>query len=102
MKHLVKAALTASIIGLATVTAHAEFEDADSDKDGKLTMEEYDKDAMKRSQRVFASYDANQDGTIDENEFRAGNFKRYDEDRDGSINKAEYDREGEDNDRFED
>lgn len=62
--------------------------DFDSDGDGMLSMEEYG--VENNALRSFGGYDTNADGTIDENEYRAGTFMRYDRDRDGMLNEEEY------------
>ena len=82
---------------LGTGAAHADLLSLDGDGDGMISLNEYGT----YEDRTFAGYDANSDGMIDADEYRAGNFRRYDRDRDGMFNEEERARYEEDEGLFD-
>ena len=89
--------LALGIFALGASSASADLLSLDGDGDGMISLNEYGA----YDDRTFATYDANNDGTIDRDEYRAGNFRRYDMDRDGMFNEAERMRYEEDEGLFD-
>ncbi len=89
-KHI---AIIAAAFLAATPAVAQMMGDYDTDGDSMLNdMEFGEADGGQR----FLSYDTDQSGDVSEEEFRAGEFGRYDRDRDGMVNADEYTRYDED------
>ena len=67
--------------------------DFDTDADSMLNETEF---GEAEGNRRFMDYDADQSGDVSEEEFRAGEMRRYDANRDMSIDEDEYARFDED------
>jgi len=102
-RHLAWVSAAALIAGTGIATADSKGEHGsfmtffDTNKDGKVTLEEFNAAATKRFQRM----DKDNDGKITQDEFRAyvqerraehqkKRFEKMDADKDGKISKAEY------------
>ncbi len=66
------------------------FQEIDKNKDGKLSMEEFDREAL----RVFNEHDKNHDGALDQSEFSQikganSKFEDLDTNKDGKVDMKE-------------
>ena len=91
------APLAFGIFAFAAAPASADLLSLDGDGDGLISLNEYGT----YEDRTYDTYDANRDGVIDRDEYRAGNFRRYDRDRDGMFNEEERARYEEDEGLFD-
>lgn len=89
--------VAAAAFALGAGTAQADLLSMDGDGDGLISLNEYGG----YEDRTFGAYDANSDGTIDADEYRAGQFRRYDRDRDGMFSEEERVRYEEDEGLFD-
>ena len=87
----------AAAVGAAAAQAPAQRHSRDADNDGRISQAEFVNSRIAR----LTVLDANRDGTVTAEEFRAGRqaqraerqsarFERLDADRDGSISRAEF------------
>ncbi|WP_411827866.1 hypothetical protein [Luteolibacter sp. AS25] len=84
-----KLLITLSILSLSSL-AHAKRSDVfplvDKDKDGIVTLKEYDAYSAQR----FAVKDSNKSGDLDMDEFGKFAFESWDTDKDGIISQKEW------------
>ena len=69
MKTLLVAGLLVFTAGAASAATEADFDAADSNHDGRLTMQEMQMAYPDTTPDVFKDYDMNRDGTLDAKEF---------------------------------
>ena len=89
----VAAALLVASPVLAQSTGMGDMTDYDTDSDQMLSDTEF---MESQGDRRFMDYDADQSGDISQEEFNAGEFRRYDANVDDMLDSDEYGRAQED------
>lgn len=85
MKTLKTTLLAFFVLGSTSIIAQ-DFDDFDTDKDGRWSQDEF----VERSADAYDEVDVNRDGKMDADEFAESTFNVSDKDQDDFVNKEEW------------